>query len=214
MGLLRAILRSTSHCPRSLSPSFWSSVNILTTNPVCFFPHPRYLENLFSFRIIRGTTSNLDEKWRTAPFGFFLPQFCEMAKIVENFPQFGEGNNKISQSSDLLGNLFWGSGLFSSKLPKIAVSFPRGRGGGGSGQNIDEFYRSSCSLNFSSTLMSDRIPRQSVSGTVLIQNACRIKTVHDFTILARKAYDSHLEALNQRVLNDCFRFQMITLHVS
>ena len=107
-----------------------------------------------------------------------------------------------------------GSGLFSSKLPKIAVSFPRGRGGGGSGQNIDEFYRSSCSLNFSSTLMSDRIPRQSVSGTVLIQNACRIKTVHDFTILVRKAYDGHLEALNQRVLNDCFRFQMITLHVS
>ena len=70
--------------------------------------------------------------------GFSLPLLCEMAKIGLNFPLFGERNKKIPRFLDFLGNFFWGPGLFSSQLPKIAVSFPPGVQNGGGYQKLVE----------------------------------------------------------------------------
>ena len=80
----------------------------------CFFPHPRYLRNLFSSRIFRGATGNYVKYWpkmaRNAEnLGFSLPQLCEMANIGLNFPLFGERNKKIPRFLDFLSNFFLGS---------------------------------------------------------------------------------------------------------
>ena len=76
----------------------------------CFFPHPRYLRNLFSSRIFRGATRNYVKCW---------PKMAQSAKnLVFSSPIMWNGKN-WAEFRTIFWEFFLGPGLLSFQLPKI-----------------------------------------------------------------------------------------------